>query len=117
MGLTEERDEQIVSQLSSAWMKQFMELDPSSYLQQLTVPTLSIIGEKDVQVLPEENSKAIEEALLKAGNTDYTIEILPGLNHLFQNAETGLPNEYAKIEETFSEDVMELITNWIKERL
>ncbi|MEZ4999562.1 MAG: hypothetical protein R2727_02375 [Bacteroidales bacterium] len=36
------------------------------------------------------------------GNEDVTLEILPGLNHLFQRAGTGLPDEYVKIEETIS---------------
>ena len=38
---------------------------------------------------------------------------LPGLNHLFQQAETGHPNEYHAIEETWSVEVMELIAAWI----
>ena len=117
IGLVEARDNQIIGQLASPWMKQFMGLDPQTYLKQVTVPVLSLIGEKDMQVLAGINNKLIEKALDVAGNTDYTTKILPELNHLFQHAETGLPAEYAKIEETFSEDVMELIADWIKERV
>jgi hypothetical protein len=39
--------------------------------------------------------------------------ILPGLNHLFQNCETGLPNEYGIIEETFDPEALEIISEWI----
>lgn len=117
LGLSEERDDQIVSQLGGPWMQQFMGLDPQQYLKQLKAPVLSLIGEKDVQVIPNENNEVIERILKASGNTDYTVKTLPGLNHLFQQAETGLPTEYANIEETFSEDVLEMITSWIKERV
>ena len=39
---------------------------------------------------------------------------LPGLNHLFQEAQTGLPNEYEEIEQTFSPKAMEVILEWIQ---
>ena len=116
LGLNEEAEDRIINQLSSPWMQKFMEIDPASYLERMKTPVLSIIGEKDVQVLPEENNAAIKEALEKAGNEEATLNILPGLNHLFQQAETGLPEEYSKIEETFSEEAMEMIAAWIKER-
>ena len=79
-------------------------------------PVLAIIGEKDLQVPPKENLRAIEEALVAGGNTDYTIRELPNLNHLFQTAETGAVSEYAKIEETISPTALEMIGDWILER-
>ena len=117
IGLVEARDDQIVGQLSSPWMQQFMGLDPQKYLMQVKAPVLSLIGEKDVQVIPKENNGLIESTLKASGNTDYTVRTLPGLNHLFQQADTGLPVEYANIEETFSEEVLEMISSWIKERV
>jgi hypothetical protein len=38
---------------------------------------------------------------------------LPGLNHLFQHATTGSPNEYATIPETFSPEALDIIAAWI----
>ena len=38
---------------------------------------------------------------------------LPGLNHLYQHCETGSPDEYMLIEETFSEEAMEAIADFI----
>ena len=116
VGLTESRDEQIIERLSSPWMHQFISYDPRPTLEKVTVPVLSLIGEKDLQVPAEPNSKAIGEALEAGGNTDYTIKNLPGLNHLYQTAEKGVPAEYSQITETFSEDAMEIIAAWIKER-
>jgi len=45
------------------------------------------------------------------------IKELPGLNHLFQTAQTGSPDEYAKIEETISSVALELISDWILETI
>lgn len=54
---------------------------------------LAINGEKDFQVPPKENLAAIEQALKAGGNQNYTIEEIPGLNHLFQTAQTGSRSE------------------------
>jgi hypothetical protein len=78
-------------------------------------PVLALNGEKDSQVTPDENLKAIREALEKGKNKNFEIVKVPELNHLFQHAVTGLPDEYAKIEETFSPEVMEMIGKWIKD--
>jgi hypothetical protein len=42
--------------------------------------------------------------------------VLPGLNHLFQQAETGLPTEYMQIEQTFDPAALDLMSRWILER-
>jgi hypothetical protein len=47
-------------------------------------------------------------------NKKTTIKECEGLNHLFQHSTTGRPDEYYAIEETFSEEVLEDIINWIK---
>jgi uncharacterized protein len=72
-----------------------------------------LIGEKDLQVPAEQNIPAIENALLKAKNKDYTVKKLPELNHLFQHCTTGSPKEYANIEETFSPEILKMISDWI----
>ena len=41
------------------------------------------------------------------------IKTYPNLNHLFQHCETGLAREYGEIEETFSEEVLKDIADWI----
>ena len=67
-----------------------------------------------MQVPSRQNLDAIEKSLLAGGNNRYVIKEMKGLNHLFQHSETGSPSEYAKIEETFSEEALRLITDWIK---
>lgn len=99
----------------SPWMRFFLTYDPKPTLMKVKCPVLSINGEKDLQVPPEENLRAIEDALKAGGNKDYTVKEMPGLNHLFQTAQTGSPSEYAKIEETISPAALEMIANWISE--
>ncbi|AAM06307.1 alpha/beta hydrolase family protein [Methanosarcina acetivorans] len=104
-----------VQTLLSPWMRFFLTYDPSSTLMRVTCPVLAINGEKDLQVPPGENLKAIDEALKAGGNEDYTVKELPGLNHLFQTAQTGSPFEYATIEETISPTALEVIGDWISD--
>lgn len=100
-------------QLSSAWFRYFLKYDPAQYIQQLKIPVLAINGSKDVQVTPAENLDGWQKALKGAGNKKYEIKELPGLNHLFQEAETGSASEYATIEQTISPKALEIMKDWI----
>ncbi len=113
LGLTSDREPQIIQQLSSPWFRYFLSYDPAPVLQKVKIPVLSIIGSKDLQVPAEENTRAIKTALEAAGNTNFEAQILPDLNHLFQTATTGAITEYAQIEETFAPSALALVSNWI----
>jgi len=106
-----------VSQLLSPWFRFFLNSDPAVYLKKVKCPVLALDGELDMQVPAEENLRGIEAALKAGGQKPPTIYKLPGLNHLFQNAKTGMPQEYTQIEETMSPKVLQIISDWIKERL
>jgi len=102
--------------LLSPWLKFFLTYDPKPTLTKVKCPVLAINGEKDLQVPPKENLSAIEEALVAGGNKNFTVKELPGLNHLFQTAQTGVPSEYVKIEETISPIALKIIGDWILEQ-
>lgn len=95
------------------WMVAFLKSTPEQYLVQVKIPVLALNGSLDLQITPEENLKAIKNALIKAGNKDFEVLEIPGLNHLFQTAKTGSPKEYEEIEETFSPEALEIMKNWI----
>lgn len=103
--------------MATPWMVYFLRHDPAKVLENVTCPVLAIIGERDLQVPAEENLSAIGEALKKAGNKDVTLKKLPGLNHLFQESETGSPSEYSSIEQTFSPVALKVISDWVKEQI
>ncbi len=102
-----------VSQLTSPWMQFFLKYDPAPALEKVKCPVLALNGSKDLQVPASINLKAIERALKKGGNTKSTIKKLTGLNHLFQECETGLPTEYAKIDQTMAPVALKEIAKWI----
>ncbi len=108
--------DQYTSGMTSPWMLWFLRHDPAPVLEQVGCPVLAVNGSLDLQVPAAENLAAIGAALEIAGNEDYTLREFPGLNHLFQKSETGHPNEYARIEETFSPEVLDFITEWIRAR-
>jgi dienelactone hydrolase len=109
-----EAAEAVVEDLTNPWMRAFLRFDPSPSLADVESPVLALIGARDVQVSAAEDAPAIERAL--AGNPDATVMVLPGLNHLFQHAETGAMSEYALIAETFDPETIDLIVGWILER-
>jgi hypothetical protein len=39
--------------------------------------------------------------------------MLPGKNHLLQDAKTGAPNEYNNIDETMAPVALNLIVDWV----
>ena len=100
-----------VAQLNSPWINYFLDYDPIPDIQGTRCPVLAINGDKDVQVVSSLNLKGIEKALPK--NKKTLMKEYPGLNHLFQHCSTGLPTEYAGIEETISEEVLGDIATWI----
>ncbi|PKN71853.1 MAG: alpha/beta hydrolase [Candidatus Cloacimonetes bacterium HGW-Cloacimonetes-3] len=113
------RDEFINSQLAgicNPWMLNFMKLDPTRYLEKVRCPVLALNGAKDLQVPSGVNLAAIRNALARGGNKAVTTKEYPGLNHLFQACETGLPDEYQTIEQTFAPAVLDDITSWIKKQ-
>lgn len=104
---------QTVRQLTSAGMRSFLDFDPQKYYPAVRCPVLALNGEKDLQVPYAPNLKAIEQGISSNGNNRVTTISYPGLNHLFQQAKTGLVDEYGRIEETFNPVVMDGITGWI----
>jgi uncharacterized protein len=102
-----------VGQLTNPWMLYFLRHEPQAYLRKVQCSVLAINGEKDLQVPADINLKAIKQALEKGGNKKVTTKKLPKLNHMFQHCNTGSPNEYAGIEQTFAPEALNEISDWI----
>jgi dienelactone hydrolase len=113
-GMSEEQFVQSsVAQLTNPWIVHFIKYNPAPALEKTKCPVLALNGEKDLQVPAKENLEAIRSALAKGGNNRVTVKALPGLNHLFQECTTGLPAEYATIEQTISPAALEEMLKWI----
>ena len=102
-----------IPSLEAPWLHFFLSYDPAPALANLKCPVLALEGEKDMDVVPDQNVPALKAALARSKNPDVTVETLPGLNYFFQTAETGLPIEYPALPESISPVALETITAWI----
>lgn len=97
----------------SPWYDFFLDYNPVSDISKTTCPVFVLNGEKDVQVIAASNVEAIRINLPR--NKKSRVKIYPGLNHLFQECNTGLPAEYINIEQTISPIVLEDMVDWLNQ--
>lgn len=88
----------------NAWLSWFINYDPSDDIKRCKCPVFALNGDKDCQVISSINLTGIRSNL--PDNPATVIKEYPGLNHLFQHCQTGLPTEYRSIEETISPEVL-----------
>lgn len=96
------------AQMSNAWYRGYIAHDPAESLRTLRIPLLAVYGEKDLQVLASQNAP-----LMRQYRPDADVVVLPGLNHLFQPATTGLMTEYGQIETTLDPSVISTVVDWV----
>jgi pimeloyl-ACP methyl ester carboxylesterase len=107
----------MASEWATPYFRYVLNYDPYPVLTEIECPVLSLIGEKDVQTPPLANSEAIRNALKKGKCPEWRVEVVEGVNHLFQRCDTGVIGEYEKIPETFDTAVLETIADWIHEQV
>ncbi|HIG74447.1 MAG TPA: alpha/beta fold hydrolase [Bacteroidetes bacterium] len=91
----------------------FLVFDPRPDLEALAVPTLAVFAERDLQVPPAQSAGAVRDALAASRAPSHAVLTFANLNHLFQPTQTGAIAEYAQIETTVNEEVLEAVTRWI----
>jgi fermentation-respiration switch protein FrsA (DUF1100 family) len=102
-----------IIQLVQPELRSLRQCDPSGALAKIQCPVFALNGEKDLQVPADMNLDPVR-ALVKSA---LKVKKYPGLNHLFQHAETGTIDEYGAIEETISPEVLEDIAAWVNQEL
>jgi pimeloyl-ACP methyl ester carboxylesterase len=102
-----------IRQLLTPWFRFFLTYDPAEDIKKITCPYLAVMGEKDLQVPVAANRAVFEKVFKESGCKNCKIELMPGLNHLMQAANTGSPTEYVGIEETFNPAALKVIGDWI----
>lgn len=100
-------------QASLPYESALLTTDVPSYWRKVKCPVLALNGALDVQVPAVENLAAIRSALAAGGNARVQIESLSGLNHLFQTAQTGLGDEYARLDETIAPEVLQRVVAFV----
>lgn len=98
----------LVSSISSPWMRYFLAMDPTSDIAKIKCPLLAINGALDLQVEADSNLDGFAKHCPHA-----EIQKIEGLNHLFQNTKTGATSEYGELEESFDPKVLQMMSDWI----
>ena len=117
LGVTPEVIKARVDAAVTPWFRELAMYDPGPTLEKVRCPVLALNGALDVQVAADANLNAISTAIKRGGNHDVTTLKLPGLNHLFQECETGSIAEYSRIEQTFAPAALDAVSAWILERV
>ena len=99
--------------LSTPWWKFFASYDPQPTLLKLQCPVLALNGTADIQVPANENLTAMESIFKKSGNSRVSIQIMEGMNHLFQKCTACTVAEYGQLETTMEPAVLELLGKWL----
>ncbi len=103
-----------IGAVKSAWYHYFITYDPAPALETLTVPMLALYGGKDLQVPTDVNEAELQAIIDGSNNPDMTIKVFPTANHLFQEATSGSPTEYATLDKAFVPAFLDTITQWIQ---
>jgi pimeloyl-ACP methyl ester carboxylesterase len=102
-----------LQQASLPYESALLTTDVPAYWRKVKCPVLALNGTRDVQVPAMENLAGIRSALAAGGNERVQIESIPGLNHLFQTAQTGLGDEYARLDETIAPEVLQRMVAFV----
>lgn len=108
--------EQQVAGLKTPWFRYFLTYDPAPALEKLACPVLAVFAERDTQVPAEANREAMKAVFGRGGPRDHTIVVVARANHLYQDAVTGGPAEYATLKKEFVPGFADMVTTWILER-
>lgn len=103
--------------LSSPMFRDLLVYDTGEVLKNVSCPVLALAGEMDPLDI---NLPAIAQALEEGGNSNYSIQKLPNINHFFQFSETedlGGPSSWIEIEETVNLKVLNLVIQWLKSQI
>jgi pimeloyl-ACP methyl ester carboxylesterase len=108
---------QEVDGIAVPWLRYFIAYNPKDNLKKVTCPVLVLNGQKDIQVTADLNTKGITDALKEGENKKVTLQIFPGINHLFQHCTTCKVEEYSLIDETFAPEVLTTMSDWIQQQI
>jgi len=89
------------------WFPALLEIDTPALIDAYEGPVTALYAENDLQVLPGPQSAVAREAL--ADNPQARIETVPGVNHLFQDSETGRMEEYQRAPHAMSPRALDVI--------
>ncbi len=94
--------------LLSPWYRSQLDYDVGPDLRDVRAPVLAVYGGLDRNIDPAANDSVLRLALPGA-----TIHRMTGLNHILQEARTGLPAEYATLPQGIAMPVVRVVVEWV----
>jgi hypothetical protein len=102
---------------TNRWLDFFMHYDPLATARRVKVPVLILQGATDHQVTPEQAGQ-LASAIRSGGNSDVTVHVFAGLNHLFVPDTSGLPTGYTALKSgRVTPEVLGTLADWLAVRL
>lgn len=93
--------------------------NPIDIIEKILIPVLAFFGEKDTQVDPIQGVDAYKKALIKAGNKNFRIELIPNADHNIILCDTGSMKERqsrsSKEWQNYAPEYLEIMEDWLKE--
>jgi len=92
--------------------------NPIKVIEQVKIPVLAFFGERDTQMDPIQGAHAYREALERAGNPNFRVQLIPGANHTMVLAETGCMDEMRQRlqsgEWTIVPEILDTLEEWLR---
>lgn len=106
------------SSAAGAWFQWFYHYDPIPTARRVTQPTLILHGALDRQVSSGQ-ADTLARAIRAGGNRRVTVQVFPGLNHLFLPSPTdGSSSEYTSLTDArVPARVLEVMASWLQRML
>jgi pimeloyl-ACP methyl ester carboxylesterase len=93
--------------------------NPIDVIEKTTIPVLAFFAEKDTQVDPIQGAKAYREALERADNQNFRVELIPSADHNIILSETGCLEEREKRQQhewiNYAPEYLDVLEEWLGE--
>lgn len=101
--------DQGVAQIEMVGSLGYWTYDVAGMWQRVALPILAVYGEKDTQVSAVQNAPAMVGLL----GDQATVITINDMNHVFQEADTGLPNEYGQLVLEPMPELVQTLVDWV----
>jgi pimeloyl-ACP methyl ester carboxylesterase len=92
--------------------------DPITLVEQIEIPVLAFFGEKDTQIDALQGAEAYQAALERAGNPDFRVVLVPGVDHSMIISETGCMEERrtrsASGWRNYAQEYLDTMEEWLR---
>lgn len=97
--------------IATPWCFDALRHDPLTLIRAFSGPVLALYGGTDTQVDATINAAALRSLGPRLG---LHVEIMPGLNHLFQPDPSGDPSKYGRIDITMAPEAVRRVVDFLK---